>query len=111
MLHYKKLFVATSYFFSRSGSKSNPLLQKERGDESMGSQNIHDRVVQNSYKSTNNFDMQFSSFGERQNDMNDGVVYDITTNSTKIIFVGANLPKSITEKTFFFKYGKASVWI
>jgi len=35
----------------------------------------------------------------------------ITTNLTKTIFVGANLSKSIMEKTFFFKYGKTLVWI
>jgi hypothetical protein len=59
----------------------------------MANQNIHDRVIQNSYKPTNNFDMQFGSFGEGQSDMNDRVVYNIVTNSTKSIFVGDNLHK------------------
>ena len=64
-------------------------------DESMADQNIHHRVVQNTYK------LQFGSFGEWQSDMNDGVIYDITNNSTK----------TIVEKNLFFKYGKTLVRI
>jgi len=43
---------------------------------------IERRVIQNTYK------LQFGSFGEWQSDMNDGVIYDITNNSTKTIFLG-----------------------
>ena len=49
----------------------------------MADQNVHHRVVQNTYK------LQFGSFGEWQSDMNDGVIYDITNNSTKTIFFGS----------------------
>ena len=55
--------------------------------------------------------MQFGSFGEWQSDMNDGVIYDITNNSTKTIFFGANLSKNIVKKNLFFKYGKTLVRI
>ena len=48
----------------------------------MADQNIHDRVVQNSYK------LQLGFFSEWQSDMNDEVIYDITNNSTKTIFFG-----------------------
>lgn len=95
-----------------ANSMSKPrtaLIQEEENDESMANKNIHDRVIQNSYRPINNMDMRFSSFGERQSDMSDGVVYNITTNSTKSIFFGANMHKSIMEKTLFFKYGKNSV--
>ena len=74
-------------------------------DESMADQNVHHRVVQNTYK------LQFGSFGEWQSDMNDGVIYDITNNSTKTIVFGANLSKNIVEKNLFFKYGKTLVRI
>ena len=74
-------------------------------DESMADQNIHHRVVQNTYK------LQFDSFGEWQIDINDGVIYDITKNSTKTIFLGANLSKNIVKKNLFFKYGKTLVRI
>ena len=40
------------------------LIQGEENDESMADQNVHDRVIQNSYK------LQFGSFGEWQSDMN-----------------------------------------
>jgi len=81
------------------------LIQGGENDESMADQNIHHRVVQNTYK------LQFGSFGEWQSDMNDGVIYDITNNSTKTIFFGANLSKNIVKKNLFFKYGKTLVRI
>ena len=81
------------------------LIQGGENDESMADQNIHHRVVQNTYK------LQFGSFGEWQSDMNDGVIYDITNNSTKTIVFGANLSKNIVEKNLFFKYGKTLVRI
>ena len=71
----------------------------------MADQNVHHRVVQNTYK------LPFGSFGEWQSDMNDGVIYDITNNSTKTIFFGANLSKNIVKKNLFFKYGKTLVRI
>ena len=67
-------------------------VQEKKNNDSMAHQNIHD--------------IQFGSFGGRQSDMNDGVLCNITTNSTDAIFVGANLHKSIMEKASFFKYGK-----
>ena len=51
------------------------------------------------------------TFGEWQSDMNDGVIYDITNNSTKTIVFGANLSKNIVEKNLFFKYGKTLIRI
>ena len=81
------------------------LIQGGENDESMADQNVHHRVVQNTYK------LQFGSFGEWQSDMNDGVIYDITNNSTKTIVFGANLSKNIVEKNLFFKYGKTLVRI
>ena len=33
--------------------------------------------------------------------MNDGVIYDITNNSTKAILFGANLSKNIVERNCF----------
>ena len=74
-------------------------------DESIADQKVHDRVIQNTYK------LEFGSFGEWQSDMNDRVIYDITNNSTKTIFFGANLSKNIVEKKLFFKYGKTLVRI
>ena len=87
------------------GQVSTFLEHKGRSDESMADQNVHHRVVQNTYK------LQFGSFGEWQSDMNDGVIYDITNNSTKTIVFGANMSKNIVEKNLFFKYGKTLVRI
>ena len=91
---------------AKNMSKSRmTLIQGGENDESMADQNVHHSVVQNTYK------LQFGSFGEWQSDMNDGVIYDITNNSTKTIVFGANLSKSIVEKNLFFKYGKTLVRI
>ena len=59
----------------------------------MADQNVHHKVVQNTYK------LQFGSFGEWQSDMNDGVIYYITNNSTKTIVFGANMSKNIMDSS------------